>query len=259
MDQNSDRKIKWSELSILTQLILTALGYNCGILFLIIVSIIGCVYQNEDFTEGTAYGFTIGQTKQEVYRNAQSKYKKGEIVQIEPDLGREEYLQVNPELNHGHKVANVDEWFDLWNSWTLKIDGEDFYLYTVIDIEESTVSWIGLLRKNHHELELQNEWIAPNMENPPKIFAGQTFKEVYQALLTISRDPAYEKLVVSTGWMVRRPVTKFTQDEYRFISPYDRWQLMYSGKMIHNNYLEFKFANGKLIHINRHRQNFELP
>jgi len=263
MDKKAHRKFRWSELSILTKIILTTLGSIFGLLILVVVSYIAyfyLTYIHEDITEGSGYGFTIGQTKQEVYRIAQSKFKDGELLEIEPDLGREEYLAKNLELNKRHKISDVEPWFDQWNHWQLEIEGDDPYLFTVLQFKKNTISCIGLLKKNHNNLELQKEWIAPRMENPPKLVVGQTYKEVYQALLSISREPSYQKLVLSTGWMARRPIEEFTHEEYRLISPYDKWKVYYGGgKISAFNSLEFIFANGKLVSIHRHRQHFELP
>ena len=262
MDQNTERKFRWSDISVFIQMILMAIGT----IFLVIASIKFYCYLTfiyGDITEGSGYGFTIGQTKQEVYKIAQSKFKKGKIVEIEADLGRsKKYWSKNLEHNKKHKVSDVETWFHQWDCWQLELEEDDPNLFRTIIFKGNHVSFISLFKVEYPtypevkplEVEFLNEWIPTKMENPSKIVVGQTYEEAYQTLLDISREPSYEKLVIKTASHCRRVITNFTMDEYLFIGPYEDWRLYYeTGLSKSKNTLFLKFADGKLIRILRQR------
>ncbi|MGP1722230.1 hypothetical protein [Shewanella frigidimarina] len=43
------------------------------------------------------------------------------------------------------------------------------------------------------------------------------------------------------------------------IYEYDKWNILLDGKYEFFNSIDLKFESGKLVKINKHRQNFELP
>ena len=89
---------------------------------LIYVCFLYVSYVDKEFIAGSAYGFTIGQSKADAYRIAQLQFRNGGITRIDTIRTREEEVRLFPGINGTasyHTVGEVRDWFDNWNQWSL--------------------------------------------------------------------------------------------------------------------------------------------
>jgi hypothetical protein len=208
-------------------------------------------YVDKEVTAGDAYGFTIGQTKADVYRIARSKFQQGHITEIHTIRNREEEIKRFTEINgddNYRTVAEVRGWFDRWNHWSLWLDGENRVLLAIVTFHGNRVSDV------YHPTDGEVGEFADADGVPLKL--GQTYSEAYEALESLSRTAGYETLVVRSGWMARRQPVEFQDSEYRFVEEFDEWTLLVSKRSF-MNFIRLTFENGRLSRIYRHRKYFE--
>jgi len=197
-------------------------------------------YIDKTITSGTAYGFTIGQAKADVYRIAQLQFRDGDIEAIDTLRSRDEELKQFPEIiGDRHKVSEVRDWFESWNQWSLWLEGEKPVLLAVLKF---------------HGDQLNHPWQAPNADDLG-FRTGQSYSEAYSRLEALVT--AHASMVVDTGWMARRQPMSFDDSEYRFVSEQDEWTLLVNDDYF--NTVRLSFTRGRLSRIHRHRQYFELP
>ncbi len=209
-------------------------------------------YIDDTVTTGSAYGFTIGQTKTESYRLAREKFGRGEIVGIDNNRGREEELLRSPWLEiEFHSVSAVADRFDQWNHWGLWLREDDPSLLAIVKWHGDRVSGVG------SPGTLGDTWKADGVD--VSIRTGQTYAEVYETLKVLDQSSGFEDLALRTGWMARRQPVDFTEAEFPLVEPCDEWTLLVDEEWSYFNTIELRFAEGALKAINRHRQYFELP
>jgi hypothetical protein len=211
-------------------------------------------YVDKEITAGTAYGFTVGQSKQDAYKRAQLQFLNGEITRIDTILTRDEEVKLFPKINGSvsyHTVAEVRGLFENWDQWSLWLNGDKPSLLAILRFQGDRLSGVDSGSPGPGETLLVAGGNATNFR------AGQSYKEVYQTLEALSRTPGYERLVLDTGWMARRQPVEFKDAEYRFVAEYDEWTLLVGDSRL--NSIQLTFNEGRLVRVHRHRQHFELP
>ncbi|MEM7281373.1 MAG: hypothetical protein AAF438_07075 [Pseudomonadota bacterium] len=234
--------------------ILNYVAIALGILLLIVGSYLAYLYItyiDQTVTSGSAYGFTVGQSKIEAYQIAYEKFQAEEIVRIQTVRSREVELKRHPWLREKfHRLEDVQEHFDQWNHWSVWLRALEPQLLAVIEWQGTAVSGVG------KPGALGQLWQPEVGRASTEIAAGDSYEDAYSALHALAKVSGYEELVVRTGWMARRQPTYLTQEEFRFVEFYDEWRL-YVGSAF--NTIQLSFDGGKLQEIHRHRQHFELP
>ena len=226
-----------------------------GVVILIPVILVFFLYVSsvdKEVTAGSAYGFTIGQSKADAYRIAQSQFRSGDITAIDTIRNREEEVKRFPEINGNasyRTVAAIEGWFDNWNHWSLWIDGDNPSLLVIFTFNGDRFSGVG-------RGPLGEVW-QPADADGITFRVGQSYAEVYKLLEALSRSPGYETLVLDTGWMARRQPVELNEAEYRYVAEYDDWTLLVSRSRL--NSIQLTFDQGRLSRVHRHRQYFELP
>lgn len=219
---------------------------------------VGCVaylylsYIHDEVTEGSAYGFTIGQTKEEAYAVVGEMFHEGEIAHMSSERVRGEPFPERrrvPESSHVGRLRGV---FPDWDSWTL----ENAAPYSV------HLYWHGdaLERIRLYEgpggWRLVDRW-SPSAAPALEFRVGHSYEEVYRLLLQLDEVQTGPRIRLRTGNLgVRQPV-EGSREEYRFVEDLGRWKLYLDEDFWDSIKLEFE--DDRLRRITRHRQNFELP
>jgi hypothetical protein len=233
-------------------------GALVAALVFVTVAYVGFLYfsfLDKTVTSGSAYGFTIGQSKAEAYRIAQTQFQNGEISRIHTIGSREEELVRYPEVNRSdsyYSVTEVRDWFDNWNHWSLWSAPNFKTPLVIITFKGKHVQGVGAPGN------LGASWTPPNTKDIT-ITAGQTYHEVYRSLETLLQAPGYESLQLDTGWMARRQPDQLEDYEFRFVANDDRWTLLIGSSESFFNNVELGFSQNRLTSIRRHRQYYELP
>ena len=216
---------------------------------LIYIGYLYATYIDDTVNTGSAYGFTIGQSKHEAYRIIQNKYRDGEISKIDTIQDRESEHALHPWLNNEFQnIHEVKERFNEWSDWSIWNKSQ---LLAIVKWDGDYVSWVGKPR------ELGGRWQPENIDLA--ISRGDSYEGVFQFLQELKAYSKYKDIALKTGWMARRQPTKFTSIEYKLIETHDNWTLVYGKKNSYFDTITLAFENEVLIEIHRHRQNFELP
>lgn len=210
-------------------------------------------YVDKTVTSGSAFGFTIGQSKEEAFTTAARLFTAGKLNGINTVIGYEEELRLNPWLEQPLSVEAARNHFFGWNHWRI-----------VYSTQGSADDLPVLLFAGDHLTgvgppgRLQSQWQPPGV---PKIHLrrGQTRQEVLESLEVLSNAPGYEDLRLSTGWMARRQPAAFSENEFLLVEGHDHWELLVGRERSSFNTIDLQFRDGRLSQIHRHRQYFELP
>lgn len=223
---------------------------------------------NETVESGSAYGFTIGQSKQEAYKIARGQFERGEIIKMSTSINWETSKFLYPKTVEHLTMKEVERWSNLWDKWELEQDddgdgvGDEGSLMVVIKFHGPKVSEIRLpiyldgtldsLSRNH------DRWLVPGLEKGFTVSVGQTYEKVFQFLKSLSESPGYESLVLTIKltpalWQPLR----FTKKEFRLVEPYDAWTLYKSDPTPGSNNIELIFKDNHLQKIRRYRLFFE--
>lgn len=211
-------------------------------------------YLDETYRSGSAYGFTIGQSKLEAYQIARQEFQAGKIGAIDTNRGREAEIRAHPWLQEYLSVAEARKRFHQWDSWDLWLSdaGRRPVPHALLIFEGDRLTLLGQPPKSDGPWQLRAQFELP-------IHEGQTRDEVLQSLEDLSRSPLYKDLRLSTGWMARREPREFAPDEFELVKATDEWLLLVGHERSYFNNIRLRFAEGRLVEIHRHRQNFELP
>jgi hypothetical protein len=203
-------------------------------------------YLDVTTTSGSAYGYTIGQTRADAYRVAQAQFRGGDIEAIDTLRNREVEIEHFPGIVGGaarHKISEVRDSFERWDQWALWLEGETHDPLAILKFHGDRL----------HDLDLSQ----PGHPDDLGLRVGQSYAEVYSALESLAALPEYASLVVDTGWMARRQPVSFGDSEYRLVAEQDEWTLLVNGSYL--NTIRLSFHDGRLVRIYRRRQYFELP
>ena len=211
-------------------------------------------YIDETLTSGSGYGFTIGQSKRQVYEAAGQELRAGRIVSINTVDDREEEIKAHPWLEDDLTVADARERFTRWDHWALWLyrPGGHPSLLALIVFDGDELSGVG------QPGQLGPRWHPPNFPSLG-VHQGQTRDEVFAVIEALSRSSGYNGLRLSTGWMARRQPKTFAMAELQLVEADDDWTLLVGPERSYFNTIRLRFADGKLVEIHRHRQYFEVP
>lgn len=210
-------------------------------------------YIDRTVTAGSAFGFTIGQSKEEAFTTAERLFTAGKLNAITTLTDYEEELRLNPWLEQPMSVEAARNRFFAWDYWRLvySAPGSADEL-PVLLFEGDYLTGVG--PPGH----LQSQWQPPDVSKV-RLRPGQTRQEVLESLEVLSNASGYEDLRLSTGWMARRQPLTFSENEFLLVEGYDRWTLLVGREQSFFNTIELQFRDGRLSQIHRHRQFFELP
>lgn len=211
-------------------------------------------YLDVSVTEGSEYGFTIGQSKEQAYRAAQSLFRQGRVSGIDSTGDRDEEIRMNPWLDRTLTLAEVRPRFLQWDTWVLeRIRKPQNEIVAVLQFRGNELESIGRPPPN-----LFTSWRPANTADV-HFRQGQTRQEVLAELEELTTHGGYEQMRLSTGWMARRQPATFADTEYGLVAPADRWTLFVGKSQSAFNTIDLEFQDGRLKTIHRHRQYFELP
>lgn len=218
------------------------------------VSFLFLTYLDEDVTQGSEYGFTIGQSKEQAYRAAQSLFRQGQVSEIHSIGNLEDEIRMNPWLDRTLTLAEARPRFHQWDDWVLENPRKpQDEIIAVLQFQGDQLESIGLPPPN-----LVTSWRPANTTDLD-FRQGQTRHEVLAQLEELTTRPGYEQMRLSTGWMARRQPVDFADSEYGLVEHDDRWTMLVGKRRSYFNSIRLEFRDGRLKTIHRHRQYFELP
>ncbi len=218
------------------------------------VSFLFLSYLDEAVTQGSEYGFTIGQSKEQAYRAAQSLFRQGQVSGIDSTGNRDDEIRMNPWLDRTLTLAEARPRFHLWNDWILESPRKpQNEIIAVLQFQGDQLKSIGLPPP-----DLVTSWRPANTADL-HFRQGQTRHEVLAQLEELTTRPGYEQMRLSTGWMARRQPVGFADSEYGLVEHADRWTMFVGKPRSFFNTISLEFRDGRLKTIHRHRQYFELP
>ena len=228
-----------------------------GLLLLVPTLYIGYLYVtyiDKTITTGSAYGFEIGQSKEEAYGAAKREFEAHRLVAVDTVHDRDEELQRYPWLDSDLPVEEALAHVDGWDHWSLSLHTADQrpLLLALVLFEGDSVSAVGqpgALGERWHPAELTRF----------ELHHGQSRAQAATAIQGLSHADGYVGLAVSTGWMARRQPRSFAPEEFRFVEASDDWTLIVDHRHAYFNTVRLRFDSGRLVEIHRHRQYFELP
>ena len=206
---------------------------------------------SETTTEGTAYGFEIGQSKADAYRAAQDQFELAAIYGVEAVRTREDEDRLHPGAGDYYSAEELEHRFNEWNHWSLWLGASNTPPIGLILFEGDSISSTGLPGATC------DSWHPPGAPAGIVFSKGQTYAEAYALLASLSRSPGFSSLLLRSGWMARRQPDKLAASEFDLIKPYDRWKIFMSSERSYFDDLDLTFEDQRLVEIYRHRQEFE--
>lgn len=204
----------------------------------------GCV--DRTVTEGRAYGFSIGQSKQEAFSTIAKQIREGTSHGMTTLQDRDAEISEHNKCLEEKDVAQLDACFDRWTQWEI-VEAPPLIEHTIVlDFSKGVLRSVKEVTNNSLQ-DYRKELVT----------IGDDYDRVLLDLKERSRRQSLP-LRARTGWMARRQPTQGSLDEFQLVAPYDRW-VLYVGKMpTHFNTIELLFRADRLTSIRRVRSQ-EMP
>ncbi len=236
------------------------------------VLLIWATYINETVTTGSAYGFTIGSSREQVYETVQSKLEAGELVtRHTSDYGGAGGIWLGERWDDFAQLEDIRlDQFRQWKYWELwrkvtpnpnpllsplksvvdfSFEGERVFQLTLRSYDKP----VGPEDNRSHSITKDVVKI-PLQDRRVVVRSGQTYEEIYQTLMTLPQQD-------SEFWVrgrYHRSLRNWSDEEFTIAREWSVWSLSYEENppLDGHNKIRLEFENDQLKEINRWRRYF---
>ena len=224
-----------------------------GTAVLLVIAWYHLTYIDETTRSGSAYGFTIGQSKESAYETAQQLYKDGVISGIETTDTRAKEEARFPYLGQQLLIQDARAHFSRASYWELSGEFNKSKVRITMWWHDTSLSRIGMYTTATEEtgyLDYVSVWRASEAIS---FKVGDTYSEAYEKLSVLAASNVTGELVLQ-GSLRRQPV-RFANSEYSLIQSDENWMLLIEDR--YTDTIRLAFAHDKLLQIRRHRVQIE--
>jgi hypothetical protein len=211
--------------------------------------------------EGEAYGFRVGDTKEQTFADAADLLAKGEFGWLSPWVDRNAYYEIYPTLFDYQPPDQVAAVFEDWVSWKLRgfSDGETKQVQLFFAYPGNTLRQIDWTRHNISGWPTAYPEAWPSGNGLPSIHKGMPSGEVLLALIRLTAHEGYEGMEMTPPYLAWRQITRPEPDDFDRIRPFGEWYVRKLKTPFSTDSIHLKFKGDKLMEIGRYRNYDPFP
>jgi len=217
--------------------------------------------KNETVRSGEAYGFRVGETKEQTFAAVRELFAEGEFSGLAPWADRDGYYRVYPHLFGYQPPEKFVEVFADWDSWKIRgfSDGETKEVQLFFTGPDNDLRQIDRTRETSAgwPTEYPDAW--PEKDGLPAVRRGMSPRETFAVLVRLAEHPGYEGMEMAPLYLAWRSIKHLTPEELERILPFDEWYMRKSETPFTTDSIHLGFTDGRLTEIGRYRSYDPFP
>ena len=217
-------------------------------------------------SEGEAFGFKIGESKEEVFRRAKNMFSRGSIRWVAPHIDVESLTNIyGANVFELQDIEKVEDAFSAWSWWqihnwsavtgayiSIKFDFDRPVIEMII--QQSSLSSPTVPAPSYR----CNRWPS-NASSSNQLREGLSYDEVYRIIKRLKKQDQYRNVKVRTSQGARRKVSHFTESDLERLKKWGTWDVQIKSIEYSPDFTRLSFEKDKLAKIYRLRKYNPYP